>query len=173
MKAPGLAALVSVALALAATPIAAGEGDHGQVCAAVLAMSPRLLGCEYATGPQGQTRLVLRVDRAGLAADYAAAYAAAEAAPDPTGERHHRAVLIETAPERGAVYALAHDSGRFLSAIYIDDGRGPRVIREETIEACRMTSRDQLVAAAGQESDAVFICLASVQPSVFTLVLSR
>ena len=173
MKAPVLAAFLSVTLLLATAPIGAGEGDRAQVCTAILTMTPRLLGCEYATGPQGESRLVLRVDGAGLGADYAAAYAAAEAGPDPSGELHRRAVSIKTAPARGAVYALAHDPGRTLSAVAIDDGRGPRVIRRETIEACRTTSLDQPVAGSGEESDGVLICLSSVQPSVFTLVNSR
>jgi hypothetical protein len=171
MNRPALtSALMAGALALATPATASGSSDRGSVCDPILALSTRILGCRVSTEPDQGSWLEIRVDRAGLAADYAAAYAAANAAPDPAGELQHRAMLIQTTAERGAVHALVHDTARSLSEVRIEDGRGPRVIRRETIEACRVARADDPSPADPEASETILVCLASVQPSVFTLV---
>ena len=163
-------ALMAGALALATSAAASGSSDRGPICDPIRALSTRILGCSVSADADQGSWLEIRVDRAGLAEDYAVAYAAANAAPDPSGERHHRAMLIQTTAERGAVYALAHDTARSLSEVRIEDGRGPRVIRRETIESCRWAGGETPSTTSPEESETLLLCLASVQPSVFTLV---
>ena len=163
-------ALMAGALALATSATAAGSSDRGPLCDPIRALSTRILACAVSTAPDDGSWLEIRVDRDGLAEDYAVAYAAANAAPDPSGERHHRAILIQTTAERGALYALAHDTARSLSEVRIEDGRGPRVIRRETIDACRSVGGETSSSTDPGDSEPLLLCLASVQPSVFTLV---
>lgn len=165
-----MSALMAGALALATSAAASEASNRGPICDPILAISTRILACAISADPDRGTWLEIRVDRAGLAEDYAAAYAAANAAPDPSGELHRRAMLIQTTAERGAVHALAHDTARSLSAVRIEDGRGPRFIRRETIDACRSVSGENPSSTNPEESETLLLCLASVQPSVFTLV---
>jgi hypothetical protein len=160
---------LSSVLALGSSPPGISVADHEHICAAVRAVSPRVLGCEFSSGPDGESWLVVRFDRGGLAADYAAASAAAVAERVPVGENHRQAFLIQTTDVRAAISALSHDPNRSLSAVYIEDSAGPRVIRRETLEACGSNAASE-PSRTPEVSESVLQCLMSVQPSVFTLV---
>jgi hypothetical protein len=165
-------ALLFGAVLLGPAPADRGVSDRESICASLKSLSPRVFGCEFTSGPYGESWLVVRFDRSGLAADYAGALEAAASERNPDGELHRRAFLIQTTAERVAVHALTHDPNRSISAVDIEEGNGPRVIRRETIEACGAPV-DAEPSTGPEDSDSLLACLHSVQPSVFTLVGGR
>ena len=163
------AALLIGTVGLGSASSDGGTADHAKICAAVKAMSPRVQGCEFTSGPEGETWLVVRFDRGGLAADHAAALEAAASESDRAGELHRRVFFIQTIAERAAVRALTDDEHRSISAVHIEEGGGSRVIRRETIVACG-SGVDAEPSARPEDSESLLTCLRSVQPSVFTLI---